>query len=376
MYPFERFSENAKAVLTFAQAEAERSRPYIGTEHLVLGLMADGDSIGGKALKELGADEARLRKDIEAARTDRKKGIKQIIPTSRVKRVIEISFEEARRESAVYVGTEHMLLALLVDGDDTGGKLLAAQGVTIDKARAAIDRVRGAGVRERSHERPRGFAAGAVPLDAPLVASLGYPSERFSAAANEAMALAMHESERAHHSYLGTEHFVLGLIQQNGLAGTALKTLGIQIAVVRKTIESVLGRSERIIIQQIVPTSRVRKVIQIAIHDADHDGSPCVTTGHLLVALLTEGEGIAAHILEDLGVTPERAKDEIDGLRQSGMAEPGGGPSTIVYKHRHLEVEDARGRIVRIDLVFPSDYSDEECDAAVARIKDSFRELP
>lgn len=152
MYPFERFSENAKRVLTLAQDQAERShRSYIGTEHLVLGMIGDRDGIGGRAMQDLGVDEARLRSDIETEAASAEQSTHtQIIPTSRVKRVIELSFDDARREGRTYVGTEHLLLAVLAEGESVGSKVLAAQGVTADRARQAIERVRSSGVEERA----------------------------------------------------------------------------------------------------------------------------------------------------------------------------------------------------------------------------------
>src|SRR5207249_4661396 len=81
--------------------------------------------------------------------------------------------------------------------------------------------------------------------------------------------------------------------------------LGVEINKVRATIESVLGRNERIIIQQIIPTSRVKKVIEISFEEARRMGHNYVGTEHLLLGLLIEGEGIAAYVLEDLGASLE-----------------------------------------------------------------------
>ncbi len=150
-----------------------------------------------------------------------------------------------------------------------------------------------------------------------------YPFERFSDRAKKLLTLAQEEAERSHHSYIGTEHLLLGLLREGeGLAAKALNNLGIEINKVRSTIESVLGRNERIIIQQIIPTSRVKKVIEIAFEEARRMGNNYVGTEHLLLGLLIEGEGIAAHVLEDLGVTLEKARAEIERLlHESGIEE-------------------------------------------------------
>ncbi|MHB8509974.1 MAG: ATP-dependent Clp protease ATP-binding subunit, partial [Candidatus Dormibacteria bacterium] len=101
-----------------------------------------------------------------------------------------------------------------------------------------------------------------------------------------------------------------------------LNNLGVEINKVRATIESVLGRNERIIIQQIIPTSRVKKVIEISFEEARRMGNNYVGTEHLLLGLLIEGEGIAAHVLEDLGANLEKVRGEIDRLlHESGLEE-------------------------------------------------------
>jgi ATP-dependent Clp protease ATP-binding subunit ClpA len=129
-----------------------------------------------------------------------------------------------------------------------------------------------------------------------------YPFERFAEDAKKVLTLAQEEAERSHHSYIGTEHLLLGLLRQRGGVGhQALVELGIELAKVRETIASVLGRNERIIIQQIIPTSRVKKVIELSFEEAHHMGHSFVNSGHLLMGLVIEGEGIAAHVLKDLG---------------------------------------------------------------------------
>src|SRR5439155_1302855 len=129
-------------------------------------------------------------------------------------------------------------------------------------------------------------------------------------------------AERSHHSYIGTEHLLLGLLREGeGLAAKVLNNLGVEIGKVRQTIESVLGRNERIIIQQIIPTSRVKKVIEISFEEARRMGHNYVGTEHLLLGLLIEGEGIAAHVLEDLGANLEKVRGEIERLLHDSSAE-------------------------------------------------------
>ncbi|MGH7882751.1 MAG: ATP-dependent Clp protease ATP-binding subunit, partial [Candidatus Dormibacteraceae bacterium] len=149
-----------------------------------------------------------------------------------------------------------------------------------------------------------------------------YPFERFTERAKKVLTLAQEEAERSHHSYIGTEHLLLGLLREGeGLAAKVLNNLGVEISKVRQTIESVLGRNERIIIQQIIPTSRVKKVIEISFEEARRMGHNYVGTEHLLLGLLIEGEGIAAHVLEDLGASLEKVRAEIEHLLHGSNVE-------------------------------------------------------
>ena len=149
-----------------------------------------------------------------------------------------------------------------------------------------------------------------------------YPFERFTERAKKVLTLAQEEAERSHHSYIGTEHLLLGLLREGeGLAAKVLNNLGVEIGKVRQTIESVLGRNERIIIQQIIPTSRVKKVIEISFEEARRMGHNYVGTEHLLLGLLIEGEGIAAHVLEDLGASLDKVRAEIERLLHDSTQE-------------------------------------------------------
>jgi ClpA/ClpB-like protein len=154
-----------------------------------------------------------------------------------------------------------------------------------------------------------------------------YPFERFTERAKKVLTFAQEEAERSQHSYIGTEHLLLGLFREReGLAAIVLDNLGVDIEMVRTTIEAVLGRNERIIIQQIIPTSRVKKVIELSFNEARRLGHDYVGTEHLLLGLLLEGEGIAAHVLEDLGATLAKVRAEIERLLVStGAEEPGTG---------------------------------------------------
>jgi hypothetical protein len=149
-----------------------------------------------------------------------------------------------------------------------------------------------------------------------------YPFERFTERAKRVLMLAQEEAERSHHSYIGTEHVLLGLIREHdGLAALVLANLGIEIGQVRQTIESVLHGNERTLLQAIIPTSRVKKVIEISFEESRRMGTNFVGTEHMLLGLIIEGDSIAAHVLEDLGATLERVRSELERQLLAGTQE-------------------------------------------------------
>ena len=140
-----------------------------------------------------------------------------------------------------------------------------------------------------------------------------YPFERFTEDAKRTLTLAQEEAERSHFSYIGTEHLLLGLLRmEKGTAYRVLTDLGIHVGTVRNVIKSVIGRNERILVQSIIPTSRVKKVIELSFEEARRMGDNYVDTGHILLGLIIEGEGIAAHVLEDLGATLEKVRPRVE----------------------------------------------------------------
>ena len=150
-----------------------------------------------------------------------------------------------------------------------------------------------------------------------------YPFERFNEDAKRSLTLAQEEAERSHHSYIGTEHLLLGLLRvEKGTAHRVLTELGVDIQTVREVIKSVLGRNERILVQSIIPTSRVKKVIELSFEEARRMGDNEVDTAHMLLGLIIEGEGIAAHVLTDLGATLVKVRLAIEQARTPGQARP------------------------------------------------------
>lgn len=145
---FEKFSERARRVLTLAQEEAQHfNHSYIGTEHIMLGLLREDEGVGAKVLANLGVSLSKARSAVEfiIGRGD-KPATGEIGLTPRAKRVIELAIDEARHLGHNYIGTEHLLLGLLREGGGVASDVLDSFGITLEQARAETLRVLGEGL--------------------------------------------------------------------------------------------------------------------------------------------------------------------------------------------------------------------------------------
>ncbi len=140
---FEKFSERARRVLTIAQEEARQlNHNYIGTEHILLGLSREEEGIAAKVLTNLGVSLGKIRSAVEfiSSGSDRP-GTGDTGLTPRAKKVIELAIDEARQLGHNYIGTEHILLGLLREGEGVAAGVMESLGVTLDKARTEVTQV-------------------------------------------------------------------------------------------------------------------------------------------------------------------------------------------------------------------------------------------
>ena len=122
--------------------------------------------------------------------------------------------------------------------------------------------------------------------------------EKFSEAARKVLTLAQEEAQRLKHNYIGTEHIILGLVREgDGVAAKALNSLGFELDKVRSTVESIIGRGDGLVGGSMSLTPRVKKVLELAVDEAQQLKHNRVNTEHLLLGIVREGEGIAAEIL-------------------------------------------------------------------------------
>jgi ATP-dependent Clp protease ATP-binding subunit ClpC len=146
------------------------------------------------------------------------------------------------------------------------------------------------------------------------------PWDRWSGTAERMLGRAKAEAEALHHLYIGTEHLLLALLRGTDDAGAQLlKRHRVTYREVRKIVDDIVGKSHEAerMPSKIIPTTRVRKVLRIATREAGTSGADSIGTEHILLALMIEGEGIAAHVLSDFGLTPIPIRTGIDHLKQS-----------------------------------------------------------
>src|SRR5688500_4816091 len=348
MGPFDRFNDRAKRVLALAQDEAIRfNHNYIGTEHLLLGLVREGEGVAAKALDSLGVDLSQIRRSVESiiGRGPSTMSPSEIVLAPQTKQVINNAIDEARKLGHSHVGTEQLLLGIVRQGESTATKVLASAGVELEKVRHQVIAVVG----------QRGSAAAPPPPAAPTASAFGAftgPFERFNDRAKKVLAYAQDEAIHLNHNYIGTEHLLLGLVREGeSVAAKVLNALGVELSKVRTAVEFIIGAGDMPgSPSEITISPRTKKVIELAIDEARKLNHRHVGPEHLLLGLVREGEGIASGVIESLGVTLAKLRQQV--LATLGKESPE--PATNVYSNVLVQsgpfdlLDDAAKRVLSL----------------------------
>ncbi len=334
---FNWFTNDVRRVLNHAHEEAEHfQHNYIGTEHLLLGLLHEQESVAVTVLENLGAESARIRKDVELIiRRGDVIALGQIGLTPRAKKVIELAVDESRHLNQDTIGTPHLLVGLLREGGGIAAGVLARLGVTLEKVRGETPRVL-----QQKQEITDKNQQESLPIDenqqetssatdSPMPQVIVQTQSRkpfhghpFTDQAHKVLEQAQEEALRFQHNYIGTEHLLLGLVRDGeGVGGVVLQNLGVRLSKVRSAVEFIIGRGDRIVPGEMIGlTPRANKVIEFAVDESRRLNNNYVGTEHLLLGMVGEGEGIAAGVLESMGVTLSRVRAET--LRVLKHAQP------------------------------------------------------
>jgi len=136
--------------------------------------------------------------------------------------------------------------------------------------------------------------------------------DKFTERARKVLQLAQEEAQRFNHNYIGTEHLLLGLVREGeGVAAKVLSNLGVELNKVRSAVEFIIGRGDRTVAGDIGLTPRAKKVIELSVDEARRLNHHYIGTEHLLLGLVREGEGIAAGVLESLGVSLDKVRSQV-----------------------------------------------------------------
>ena len=160
---------------------------------------------------------------------------------------------------------------------------------------------------------------------------MGSRFEKFSERARRVLSLAQEEAQRFNHNYIGTEHILLGLVRETeGVAARVLSSLSVDLSKVRSAVEFIIGRGEKPAQGEIGLTPRAKKVVELAVDEARRMNHTYIGTEHLLIGLLREGEGVAAGVLESLGVTLDKVRSETHRIlsHTSGQGQQSRGTNT------------------------------------------------
>lgn len=154
---------------------------------------------------------------------------------------------------------------------------------------------------------------------------------KFTERAQKVILIAQEEAKRLNHDYVGTEHILLGLIALGeGVAAQVLSNLGVDLHKIQSEVEKIVGAGDNVMLLGEIPFSpRAKKVLELAVEEANNLGHYYVGTEHLLLGLLREEEGVASRVLENLGLRLDIVREEIINL----LGEPG---KPFHSQHQHV----------------------------------------
>jgi ATP-dependent Clp protease ATP-binding subunit ClpA len=308
------FTPRAQQVVSLARKEADRfNHNFVGTEHLLLGIIKLGQGVAVNVLQKMGLDLETVRIEVEkqVGTGPDQKMIGNIPYTPRVKKVLALAAKEARALNHTYVGTEHILLGLLREGDGVAARVLMNLNVDIEQTRHEI-------LKELEPNLDASRAPENLPTDEPPRTKkepLSFEEEdfgrMFTPRAQEVLKLAHNEADRFKHGFVGTEHLLLGLIAiGKGVASTVLQKLGLDLERVRQEVEKQLPPGPHKI-DNIPYTPGIKKVLTLAAREAKALQHTYVGTEHLLLGLLNEDVGVGSQFLKNLGVNIKQTRVDI-----------------------------------------------------------------
>ncbi|HEX8227947.1 MAG TPA: Clp protease N-terminal domain-containing protein [Chloroflexia bacterium] len=306
---FDKFTERARKVLQLSQEEAERfNHHYIGTEHILLGLVREGDGVAAQVLRNLGIELHRVRSAVEfiIGRGDRMV-MREIGLTPRAKRVIELAVDEARRLNHHYIGTEHLLLGVVREGEGVAAGVLESLGVSLEKVRAQVIEVLrvSSGYSSAPADVSRAETARTASQHPPHSVGVAFDRQ-----ARAVLRIAQEEARRLSHNYVGVEHVFLALLGLNSTR-SILNRLGLELVQTRDALESIAGKGEQEVTGEIEFTPQTRQAVRLTADLSRKLGRVEIGSELLLLGILRLGESAVTALLSRFGVHPDTLRAEV-----------------------------------------------------------------
>ena len=312
---WQRFTERAKRVVIAAQEEAAHAgEPYVSPEDVVLGLVKESDSVATKVLERLGVAPERVRREIErrlGVHGGRRLNNNDVTLDPRTKHVLDFAYDEARQLKTNYIGTEHLLLGILREGEGIAFETLTELGVDIISARNEAASILGEkNVIPVSPETPGNIdAAEETPKGGG-----GMLWQRFTERAKRVVIAAQEVAANAGEPYVSPEHLMLGLINESDSVATkVLERLGVSTERARQEIERGIGERGygKLSANDVTLDPRMKRVLDFAYDESRQSNTNYVGTEHLLLGIIREGDGISYRVLSKLGVDIVAARKEV-----------------------------------------------------------------
>jgi ATP-dependent Clp protease ATP-binding subunit ClpA len=292
-----RLSDDGLVVLRFAWEEAQRlNHDYVGTEHILLGLVGDRETPVGRLLFDLGISLERVRDAVELIIG---RGLRNDADpprfTPRAGKVILLGIDEAQGLGDPAAGPEHLLLGIVREGEGIANSVLESLLVNPDKIRSQVLE-----------------ALGEPPPQVPGP----FRTDRLSRLARKALLQAQLAARWYYHPQISTEHLLLGLVRErDGAASHALQELGADLSRVLEQFEALTTEpSGRPTPERVEYTTAARAAIAQSGQEAVRRGHPQAGTGHLLLGVLSVTEGQAQDLLKRLNISADQARLAVEPL--------------------------------------------------------------
>jgi ATP-dependent Clp protease ATP-binding subunit ClpA len=336
---FERFTNRARRAVVLAQEEARLlQHNYIGTEHLLLGLLAEGSGVGYQALTAEGISLEAVRGQVEQIVGQGDSTPSGHIPfTPRAKKVLELSLREALQLGHNYIGTEHMLLGLIREGEGVACQAMVALGANLPAITARVHTMVGGAMVVPRTGIPRRMWASltrsgrASAATGPIIYGpepiFGSPPEgqpvlrRLTAGAWRAVLFGQAESLRHGRPRAGEEHLLLGILAEaEGNGAKALNAVGVTLEQAREKADAILGAGAAEPSPPLEPSLAATglEMVELALVEAVSAGRHGIDTDDLLLGFVRraeQGEGGAADTLSVLGTSADAVRQAVGDLR-------------------------------------------------------------